>query len=523
MKKKSLFKSGTGKGAVDAAGRKGTGGKIRGMVPAVFLMGLLGACGKKEGIPEEAVSVLEPSVFTETVTADGTVECADPHYVYSTLTLPVEQVFVKEGDRVSPGDLLCVLDTDTIEEQIALQQAAMEVTQKNASSNISAARRQYSIYEEGINNGTDANLVAAMAAADRAREACEAAQKRYADYKESLNLGMDPTLVAADQAVQQAANSIQQSQSMQYEMEDKDYVTDIQKEQAEDAVDSANLAYVQAIQRRDNLLRQSDIQLADYAKAVDDAMMNYMNAVAAYQATVRNLDNARLTSSDAVNQALRMGDVSVEELQMAQMQKKLLDAQIVSAYSGVVTAVNIEEGENSTGVLFVIEDTSDLVLTARVEEKDINHISADMKVAVTPKADGSDTYQGNVRQIADAAKKNTSGETDTSGEDAEYKVTVAIKAPDARMKIGMNAEADFIVYEQEECFAVANESIMTDDAGNHYILTLTGAGESETTERAYVTIVYEGKAFSVIEGSKVTEGVRYLPDPADYAEAAVGK
>ena len=127
-----------------------------------------------------------------------------------------------------------------------------------ANTNVSVATRQYNTYVEGLNNGTDSNLVVAMANAEQAREACEAAQKRYADYKESLNLGMDPTLAAADQAVKSAATAIQQAQSMQYEMEDKDYVTELQKEQAEDSVDSANLAYVQAVQRREYLARQSD-------------------------------------------------------------------------------------------------------------------------------------------------------------------------------------------------------------------------------------------------------------------------
>ena len=490
------------------------------------MLGMLTACGKQEGISEGSISVLEPTTYTESIEVDGTVECAHPHFVYSSLTLPVTEIFVKEGDQVSAGDLLCVLDTRDMEDQIALQQVAMDLTQRNASTNVTAARHRYNTYVEGITNGTDANLVKAMAAAEQAREVCEAAQIRYADYKESLNLGMDPTLTAADQAVKQAASSIEQAQSMQYEMEDKDYVTDIQKEQAEDAVDSANLAYVQAIQRRDNLLRQSDLQLAAYAKDVDDAMTNYLSAVAAYQATVRELDNAKQASSDAVSQAMLSGDLSVEELQLAQLERKLLDAQILSDYSGTVTAVNIGVGENATGVLFVIEDTNDLVMNARVPEKDINRISDGMEVSVTPKADESDTYTGKISRIAEAAGKNASGQTDTSGEEAEYKVTIDIADPNEKIRIGMNGDAEFIVYQQEECFALPNKAIYTGEDGKQYMLWLSGSTvddkgvESVTIQKSEVSVVYEGESMTVVEGSAVAEGTRFLTDAAAYMDKA---
>ncbi len=481
---------------------------------------LFTGCGKEEGISAGMITTLESGDFREKFNADGTVECAEPHYVYSTLTLPVKEVLVKEGDHVQAGDLLCVLDTESIEKEIAMQQATMDVTQKNASTTVSAARHQYNTYVEGINNGTDTNLVAAMARAEQARELCEAAQIRYANYKETVNMGMDPTLTAADQAVKQAATSIQQAQSMQYEMEGKDYVTEVQKEQAEDAVDSANLAYVQAVQKRENLLRQSDLQLAAYAKDVDDAMNQYLSAVAAYQATVRDLENAKQASSDAISQAMRSGDVSVEELRLAQLQEDLLDAQILAEASGTVTAVNIKEGENSAGVLFVIEDTRDLILTARVSEKDINHVDRGMVADVTTKSDNSDVYTGRVTQISETAYKNAAGETDTSGKDADYKVTLDITEPDSRIRVGMNAKVSFVAYEQRDCLSVPNEAVFTDANGENYILTVTMGEEGGTIGMQKIAVVYKGKRESVVEGEGLATGMQIIIDGATYQDLA---
>ena len=486
----------------------------------VWMAVLTTGCGKEEGISAGMLTTLASGDFREKFNADGTVECAEPHFVYSTLTLPVKDVLVKEGDHVQAGDLLCVLDTESIEKEIAMQQASMDVTQKNASTTVSAAKRQYNTYVEGITNGTDTNLVAAMARAEQARELCEAAQIQYANYKETVNMGMDPTLAAADQAVKSAANSIQQAQSMQYEMDGKDYVTEIQKEQAEDAVDSANLAYVQAIERRDNLLRQSDLQLAAYAKDVDDAMNQYLGAVAAYQATVRDLENAKQASSDAISQAMRSGDVSVEELRLAQLQDDLLDAQILAEASGTVTAVNIKEGENSTGVLFVIEDTQDLILTARVSEKDINHVDRGMVADVTTKSDSSDVYEGRVMQISETAYKNAAGETDTSGKDADYKVTLNIAEPDSRIRVGMNAKVSFVAYEKKDCLTVPNEAVYTDENGDSYILTVTMGEEGGTIGTEKIDVIYKGKRESVVEGEGLTTGTQIIIDGETYQDLA---
>lgn len=469
-------------------------------------------CGKKEALSPGSITVLEPVSFVEKVRADGTVECSEPHYIYSNLTLPVQEIYVKEGDHVSEGDLLCKLDVRTIEEQIEIQQAAMELTQKNASSQEDAARRQYNIYSEGLKGGTDVNLVAAKAAMESAREVYETAKKRYDDYMESLNMGMDPALSAADQAVARAATALHQAKSMQYELDDEEHVTDIQKEEAEDAVDSASLAYVQAVESKKNLLRQSDITLADYAKNADDANLNYIIAQSAYNAAVRALENAKATTTDAINQAVLSGDMSVEDLKLAQLRQKLVDSNITSDFEGTVTAVNVEVGENSTGVLFVVEDTSDLILTARVPEKDINSISSDMAITVTPKADNSGSYKGVISRVADSSEKNASGKTDTSGEDAEYKVTIVIEDPDERIRIGMNADAEFTVFEQEGCFTVPKDAVYKDEEGSTSVLAVNTAEGSGTVIKTPVSVVYAGKSMNVIEGSGIASGTRVLTD-----------
>ena len=93
---------------------------MRAMLTAglVWLAILTTGCGQEEGISSGMITTLESGDFREKFNADGTVECAEPHYVYSALTLPVKDVLVKEWDHVQAGDLLCVLDTESIEKEI---------------------------------------------------------------------------------------------------------------------------------------------------------------------------------------------------------------------------------------------------------------------------------------------------------------------------------------------------------------------------------------------------------------------
>ena len=182
----------------------------------------------------------------------------------------------------------------------------------------------------------------------------------------------------------------------------------------------------------------------------------------------------------------------------------------------MVTAVNVNVGEQSTGVLFVIEDTSDLIFTAKVSEKEINSVSEGMAVSVSTKAENSEDYAGTVQRVAAYTEKTADGETDTSGKDAEFNVTIVLDAPDENVRIGMNGKASFIAYEQPEGLAVPNEAVYTDTDGKKYVLTITSDTESGTVEKKEVTVNYKGKRESSVESASLHSGDHVLVDAATY-------
>ena len=488
----------------------------------LFTSTLFTGCGSKEGIKSGMITTVQSSNYSEKFTAEGTIECAEPHYIYSTLTLPAQEVLVKEGDKVKKGDLLCVLDSTTIEEQIAVKEATIELSGKRAASSVASATIKYNGYNDALTTGENLTLVEALGNQEAARQALETSLKAYEDYKQTLDLGKDPTLIAADQEVASASTRIQQAQSMQYELDDIEGTSKLEKEKAEDEVDSAYLSYAQATQNRDALLRQSNIQLANLAKAAENANYNYLVAQKGYASAVRSLENAKAESAEAITQASLLGDTSVEELQLAQLENQLLNSQIVADCSGTVTAVNIKVGENSTGVLFVIEDTSDLIFTAKVSEKEINNVSEGMTVSVTTNAENSKDYKGTVERVAAYTEKTAEGETDTSGKDAEFLVTIRFEDADEDARIGMNGKASFIAYEEESGIAVPNEAVFSADDGKKYVLTISSDKKSGTINKTEVSTIYKGKRESLIEGKGISSGTHVIVDAASYMDM-VGK
>lgn len=490
-----------------------------GVITALTTACLFGGCGNAPAAEE--TMVLEEKDFSKTVVADGTVECSDPEYVYSTLKLPVKEVFVEVGDTVKEGDVICVLDTATVEDEIELKIASMELSEKNAASSLTAAKHKYDTISEGLEYGTDATLVAAYTRLQNAADAWVTTEKAYQDYKNSIDRGTDRELLAADQAVATAANAVQQARSMQAEYDDhkdeeEEHITDIMIEQAEDNVESACLTYQQAIERRDNLIGLSDVTLSDYARNSQVAQMEFLLAQNEMYAAMRTVEKEKQTSADAVAQARLAGDMSVKQLELEQLQKKLDDSVITAKASGTVTVVNINPGEQPDGIMFVIEDTSDLVVTARVEEADINAVAIGQTATVTLKSDDGRSYNAIVEDIAPSAIKNSSNKTDTSGEDAEYNVKLKLQSPDNMIKIGMNTDVEITVLERQACFTVPDSAVYTDDDGENYVYAVKDSGK--TIDSLKVEKGESSGRNTVISGAGVASGVVILNDAEKAAK-----
>ena len=130
---------------------------------------------------------LEKKSITNTISANGTVESADSHKIYTTLTYPVKDIPVKLGDIVRKGDTLAVLDSKDLENQIKIKESSLDVSNTSSYYTLKTAEDTYMNLKNSVDSGLNDNMNTAQSTYDTAKNALEVAQKNYDDKIKDIN------------------------------------------------------------------------------------------------------------------------------------------------------------------------------------------------------------------------------------------------------------------------------------------------------------------------------------------------
>ncbi|MDR0943991.1 MAG: efflux RND transporter periplasmic adaptor subunit [Ruminococcus sp.] len=563
------------------------------------------------------------------ITASGTIESSDINKIYSDLIYPIESVNVSVGDVVKKGDILCTIDTETLEQKISEQEAAMKTSDQNTDYNITDAEKAYNDALADYENGDNTQIISAQNALDNAENALEAAQKSYDDARERQGTDKDTQLRSAelslaaaktglanarkayDKAVDNQKNedyfSIKQlSDAYDTAKENRDIarsheaeviiataysdylhaksvyesyanatslpmpegttLADFQADMtnkkaawqnyialydittAEDALEAATEAYEDAKESLDkaneNAVDQAETALESAERQLESAQMQYDATLTGNTDTIEtleeNLENAQIAYNKAKNsydltvttvldnldtlktQAQRARDRSDNtsaQVALQNLYDQLEEATITAPVDGTVTYENVMEGIAPTGVLFVIEDTSDLLIKVGVSEYDVVNITPDMKCEIVPNAMTDLTYDGVIRKVAPAASKAATGDDAGMG---SFEATVAVTSRDTALLIGMTARINIITEEKKNILSVSSDLILSDDGGS-YVYAATGSGEGGvyTAKKVYVTTGME-TAFYIevtpVTAGEIDDGSKLLTRPQNLTD-----
>ncbi|MFV0413456.1 MAG: efflux RND transporter periplasmic adaptor subunit, partial [Oscillospiraceae bacterium] len=116
----------------------------------------------------------------------------------------------------------------------------------------------------------------------------------------------------------------------------------------------------------------------------------------------------------------------------------------------------------ASSALFIIEDTSQLEITASIAEYDVVNIQTGMPVAITTDALTGEEWTGTVKNISAKA-------TDTSG---NFTVVVQITSPVGELAIGMSAKINIATQSKENVFAVPYDAVTTNAQGDSIIYVM---------------------------------------------------
>jgi HlyD family secretion protein len=454
------------------------------------------------------------------VTASGQVE-PDRLTVLSVDTPElVASVHVRVGDEVQAGDGLVQLKTDDLalqveraEQSLALSEADLEaLLSEPRAEDVAAAEAAVLSAQVNLDNllaGPSEQDVTESEANVRAQEANVASAA--AAYRSTLE-SISASAVATAQA----------------DLVDAQIAYDEAKEASEDDpngdtheafVEAAeNLAIAQAA--LDELLAGPNQGTVGSAAAgvsaatanVDEAEADYElllsgaseSEIAAAKANLAQAqaDLASLTAGASAEEiAVAEAEVEQARLALADAQEALAKATVTAPFDGLVTAVDVAEGEYATGAVVELVSSA-LNVVLNVDEVDVGALAVGQPAVIMLEAWPDVEIRAQIASIAPSA--NVSGDGIVS-----FDVKLSLEETDLPVLVGMTADARLVTAEHANVLLVPNAAITADrEAGTYTANLLTGEVDGvPVLEPVQVTIGLRDDDFTEIT-SGLTEGDR---------------
>ncbi len=411
----------------------------------------LSAGGKRARLSAAAVkyTVLARTELVNSISVSGTVKSRNAENVYSTLTYPVEEIYVSVGDQVETGDILAKLDTASLELDIAQQRSALENSQKAALIDLQnktlAYRNAKRLYENGLNselNNAEANL-------KTAETDLQTKVKAYEDNK---------ILFEAGYISEQELNQSKNNYMLAVTAHDK----------AESALEAAEIKVEQ------------DIKTAE---------ANLKSTEASYN------NDSQLIS-------------------LQKLEKNLADSLIKAPADGTVTAVYAVTGSPGSGLLFIIEDTENLIVTSYVKEYDAGQVHPGQKVIIRSDATGDAVLSGEVVKIAPTSTKNAAGATITSST-VDFETEIAVLDHNTGLKIGMNTRLNIILEKRTDVYAVPYDAVSVNDHGRSIVYVITEENGKYIIKEIVVETGMETDFYTEVSGEGLSDGVMVVNEAAE--------
>jgi HlyD family secretion protein len=181
--------------------------------------------------------------------------------------------------------------------------------------------------------------------------------------------------------------------------------------------------------------------------------------------TDQDIETAR-TAYDVAMAKFEAGSQSVAEQKalLKSARHNLKEVTINSSMAGVVTRLNVEEGEtaimgtiNNPGtVLMTIADLSQIEAEVEVDETEVVYIKTGHEASVTLDAFPDTTYKGIVTEIGNSPILSSSV---TGQQGVDFKVVITLTDTIPNVRPGLSADAEIIVAERDSALSIPIQSL----------------------------------------------------------------
>ncbi|MFN8442172.1 MAG: efflux RND transporter periplasmic adaptor subunit [Caldilineaceae bacterium] len=382
-----------------------------------------------------------------TVNATGSIEPESEVSLAFRSAGRVSTVLVTAGQAVSKGQLLAELETTDLTLALAQSKVNLEISQSQLEKletpadarDVLAAQAAVEVAQANV-AGAEAQLASAQAnyrqifiidpITENQRKLNEAglrqaeinlrvAQRAYDEVKTLPNVGMLPQSQQLESATIAYENAKAQAA-----------VTD--ENQEKKAPNQAQVAQAQA-------------QIAQGEVSLRQAQSGLVQA--------QNSLSKLLEGPKQVDLNIARAQVRQAQLNQLQAENSLNNARLVASFDGVVSTVNVKQGELTSGALpaVVLSDLGNFHMTVLVDEIDVRQVQVGQTVELSLDALPDYNLTGKVTKVAPTAQE-------VSGVIA-YEVTIVPDPTDAPLRAGMSATAIIVTARVDNVVLLANRFI----------------------------------------------------------------
>ena len=436
-------------------------GAVIGLVLLVVVIASVFATRKDT--PEVTTVKIEPKrELKSTVTSSGEIRPIQFINLTSEVQGRIEDIYVKEGDKVTKGQELVRLDPNQFESSTDAQIASLQAAQNESQvsrSQITAAQNQLSQAQQGL-NASQASVDTAFQQVASAKQSVDSAKQQVI----AAQTDVDQAQVNLDIAKRELKRSA--------DLLESDVISRQEYDQNKDKVTTAQVALRSAQSRLKSA--QISVNVAQSNVIEAQSRVNESRARANQQQAVvkdarRGVDTANLSSDASSRRAEQQA--AILRGSKSQRDKTLQVAPI----NGVIADIPSKVGTFavaglSTTPLLTIADMSSINLEIKVDETEIDKVEEGQPVKVKVDAFGEKEIGGKVKLKNPLAlgKSQTTGGLSTNinnNEAKEFKVVIELTEIPAEvregLRPGMSATAVITTKTANNVIAVPLQSVIT--------------------------------------------------------------
>lgn len=401
--------------------------------------------------------------------------------------LRIEDVYVKTGQRIKEGELLCKFTENSISDvRMLLEEAAakseasyaealaeyhVSALEAETSAEIRKLNEQYASALRETSSQSAANETTLLQVEIEQRtanisllqEKLEEATEEYEEAAEDFSDAQKPVLE-------------EDSNTVNFMAVQKGYLTlQTQYENAKNALEEAeqaledNAREIVSLQKKlEAASAKSTIDKLEVDETYQEDIINGENARIAYEAELASLEETLQEAADKKEK--RQEQLSAFEAFVGE------DGCLYAEGGGIVTEVLYEAGDRlrESGAMLSYAAPDDMTISVDVTQEDIVDLEVGDKVDITFTAYEEDSYEGSIRSINTTA---TSRESNT----VSYTVVIGVEGDTSLLYSGMTADIIFVTEQKEDVVYISRKALLKEN-GKYYVYYKAAGGEMERKE-----------------------------------------